>query len=74
MEFLAAFGIVLLFLGSLLYLLVCIDPNRPGFLGKIHRFVFNDFPEIMRKILGDRVINFFGGIIHYVFYTNHPLV
>lgn len=74
MELIAAIGIVLLFLGSLLYLLICIDPNSPGIFGKIHRFVFVALPILMRKILGDRFVNFLGNIVHYIFYTNHPLV
>jgi len=74
MEFIALLGLVFLFLGAFLYLLVCIDPNSTGLLGKIHRFVFNSLPLILRKMLGDRVVNFFGNIVHYMFYTNHPLV
>ena len=48
MEFLAVFGILFLMGGAFMYLLVCIDPNSPGMMGKLSRFVFNALPVLLR--------------------------
>lgn len=74
MELFAIFLLLLLLSGATLYLLVCIDPNASGLFGFFHRLVFYRFPVLLKKLVGERTFNFFGGIVNYVFYTNHPLV
>ncbi|CAD8128147.1 unnamed protein product [Paramecium sonneborni] len=74
MEFLAIITLLFLVLGASLYLLVCVDPNSPGLLGKMNRLVFNTIPVIFKKILGERIFKIFQGAIDYFFYSNHPLV
>lgn len=34
--------------GALMYLILCIDPNNPGFLGKMHRLVYNYVPNLIK--------------------------
>jgi palmitoyltransferase len=48
MELLFIISIFLLMSGATLYLLVCIDPNSPGILGKLNRFVFGVLPNLLR--------------------------
>jgi len=84
MEILFILAVMTLMLGAAMYLLVCIDPNSPGILGKVHRLVFESLPVLLRyvqnnnhlrrKVMGDRLINFFARGANYVFYSNHPLV
>ncbi|CAD8211756.1 unnamed protein product [Paramecium pentaurelia] len=74
MEFLAILTLIFLIIGASLYLLVCVDPNSPGLLGIMNRFVFNTIPTIIKKILGERIFTIFQRAVDYFFYSNHPLV
>ena len=41
------FSLMTLLFGSCLYLLMCVDPNSSGILGKLHRFIFNKIPLML---------------------------
>ncbi len=34
--------------GALMYLILCIDPNDPGILGKIHRLIYKMTPNFIK--------------------------
>ncbi|CAK90969.1 unnamed protein product (macronuclear) [Paramecium tetraurelia] len=74
MLYLAILILLLLLVGASLYLLVCVDPNSPGFLGDMNRFVFFTLPETIKKICGDKIFGVFKIGIKYFFFTNHPIV
>ncbi|KAM3134979.1 hypothetical protein pb186bvf_012979 [Paramecium bursaria] len=74
MVFFAVFGLISLVTGSLLYLLVCVDPNSQGILGKLNRFVFEFMPSLIKKIVGERIFNILSRAQNYFFYSNHPIV
>lgn len=40
----------LLITGSILYLLMCVDSNNPGILGKLNRFIFRMCPTAFKLI------------------------
>lgn len=45
MEFLALIAIVYFFIGAGVCLLICVNPNDPGILGKLSRFVYRTVPN-----------------------------
>ena len=38
--------IVYFLIGACVCLLICVNPNDPGFLGSMSRFVFKKFPTV----------------------------
>ncbi|KRX07062.1 hypothetical protein PPERSA_08739 [Pseudocohnilembus persalinus] len=71
------FFLTTLFGGAFFYLILCVDPNNPGPLGKIHRFIYKYIPDLCSKIIGgenSRISRICGGFFDYLCYKNHPLV
>jgi palmitoyltransferase len=50
MEVIALMLIIYFMIGACICLLVCVNPNDPGFLGTLNRFFFRKFPAIFRYI------------------------
>lgn len=48
MEFLALLLMVYFVIGACVCLLICVNPNDPGILGRFNRIVFKKVPEIFR--------------------------
>lgn len=46
MEFLALLAIFYFFAGACICLLICVNPNDTGALGKMNRFVYRRVPEL----------------------------
>lgn len=44
----AILGILYFFFGSIACLLICVNPNDPGILGKFRRLCFNTIPTAFR--------------------------
>lgn len=77
--------LVYFLLGACVCLLVCVNPNDPGLLGKLNRLILGRLPQVIgyvasersafvKKVFGDRVFNLFGNVKHYLMETNHPIV
>lgn len=70
MQFLALLGMVYFLFGACVCLLICVNPNDPGILGRTRVFFFNTFPKyfssIVRRVFGERVLGWLGGIKHYL--------
>jgi hypothetical protein len=67
-----------LWMGAFTCLLICVDQNDKGLLGRLRSAVFDALPAALERIssrlLGARITGFFKGIKHYLVETNHPLV
>ena len=50
MSFIPLLFLYLLFSGSIMYLLMCVDSNNPGILGKLNRFIFRMCPATIKFI------------------------
>jgi hypothetical protein len=85
MEIIAIVVLIYFLLGAGVCLLVCVNPNDPGVMGKMNRLVLGKLPQIIgywllkysnfiKKVFGERVYNVFGNVKHYLMDTNHPLV
>ena len=48
MNFFALLFLYFLFGGAFLYLLMCVDANQPGFLGKVNRLIFTKCPKLLK--------------------------
>lgn len=48
LEYTISLCIFSLFTGAICYLLLCVDPNNPGILGKMHRFVYKYLPSLFK--------------------------
>jgi palmitoyltransferase ZDHHC4 len=48
MEIIALLLIVYFLIGACICLLICVNPNDPGVLGSMNRFMFKRFPAIFR--------------------------
>ena len=48
MEILALVGILYFLLGASICLLICVNPNDPGILGKMRKFFFTTLPSSFR--------------------------
>ena len=45
MEIIALLGIIYFFFGAGICLLICVNPNDPGVLGKVRSLFFNTLPN-----------------------------
>lgn len=48
MQLIFVLLIYLLVAGSIMYLLLCVDSNDPGILGKLNRLVFQMMPDVLK--------------------------
>ena len=48
MTFIPLLFLYLLISGSIMYLLMCVDSNNPGILGKLNRFIFRMCPVAIK--------------------------
>jgi hypothetical protein len=48
MEIIALMLIIYFFIGAGVCLLICVNPNDPGLLGSLNRFVFKKIPSVFR--------------------------
>ena len=46
MEIVALFGIFYFFVGASVCLLICVNPNDPGILGKLRHLSFTTIPNV----------------------------
>jgi hypothetical protein len=58
MEFIALLLIFYFFIGACVCLLICVNPNDQGVLGRLNRFVFRKVPQVFRYICYDLVTQF----------------
>ncbi len=48
LESLASLGLMFLATGSCFYLVLCVDSNDPGILGKLHRLIYKLVPSFVK--------------------------
>lgn len=46
MEFFALLLIIYFVIGACVCLLICVNPNDPGILGRLSKLIFKRFPEL----------------------------
>ena len=48
MEIIALLLMVYFLIGACICLLICVNPNDPGFMGSLNRFFFKKLPSVFR--------------------------
>lgn len=75
-NILLIFTLGMLLCGALAYLILCVDPNNQGILGKLHRLLYKAIPNKVKTADGKDSIFYrvLDKVFSYLCLTNHRII